>query len=687
MKIACRILVLEDNPGDLRLLREMLREADDFLFELRAVTRLMEALALLESTGFDLIVADLNVPDSRGLDTFNGLKDAAPEVPMILVTGERDRALALDAMANGAQDCLSKNELDSRSLVRSILYSLERNRGSAERRQLVAIIEATPDIIWTATPDGTLKFMNAAGRRLLPVGAEDADVNVLDLYTPQARRLVENEGIPEARVHGVWTGETVLRGRDNEEIIASEIIVAHRGPSGRLLYFSTIARDISERKRIEARLAHLARFDTLTDLPNRDLLLDRLEQAIQRARRHRRILAVLFLDLDDFKSVNDTLGHAAGDELLRSVADRLADTLRAEDTVARLGGDEFVVIVEELSGMEQLDTVLGKIEALFRVPFEINGSTIHATASVGATVYTLGDDDAATLLRQADAAMYQAKAAGRDTHRFYSHELQLRLEDRHALVQDLRGALSRQELFLVYQPEVRVRTGQIVAVEALLRWRHPARGLVMPNDFIPRAEETGLIVNIGAWVLDEACRQCREWRDAGLADARVAVNVSARQFRRGDMESAIAAALERHRLPPCSLDIEITEGLMMENLDAVATALRAVSALGVTLSVDDFGTGYSSLAYLRELPLNRLKIDRSFVRPLPADPDSAAIVRSIISLAHHLGLEVVAEGVENAAQLAFLQSEGCDLVQGYLFSRPIEAGFVGRYWKQGFPIP
>ncbi|MBX9964510.1 MAG: EAL domain-containing protein [Burkholderiales bacterium] len=683
-----RVLVLEDNPGDLRLLREMVADEGDMRFHLNAVSRLMEALEVLDDEPYDLILADLNVPDSNGLDTFQSLQKSAPDTPVILVTGNTDESTALAAVAHGAQDYLVKDGLDARALTRAMMYAVERNRVEQERRQLVAILEATTDVVWTITPDGRTRFLNQAGHAVLGLAPDIglAAVDLMEHFAPWAMRLVREEAIPCAIRDGVWLGETALIGPDRTEIPVSQIIIAHRSSSGRLLFLSSIARDIRERKKTEERLARLAQFDPLTGLPNRDLFRDRLTHAMQRARRHERLLALLFIDLDNFKDVNDTLGHSAGDQLLKEVGKRLERCLRAEDTVGRLGGDEFTVLIENLESIEQLQVVLDKLLRELSTGVPLAGTEVFVTASIGATLYPLGEADTETLLKQADAAMYQAKSSGRNNYQFYSHELQIRITQRLALANDLRRAVERRELTLEYQPQVDVMTGAVTCLEALVRWNHPRDGLISPRVFIPIAEQTGQIGALGDWVLRAACRQCALWRAAGHPHARVSVNVSARQFRLTNMVHIVRSALDDAHLDADALELEITEGLMMENLNAVEGVLRELREMGVTLAVDDFGTGYSSLAYLKHLPLHCLKIDQSFVRDLPSDSDSAAIARSILAMAHHLNLSVVAEGVETQEQYDFLVDEGCDAVQGFLFARPLSPLAVEAVLRSGLAL-
>jgi diguanylate cyclase (GGDEF)-like protein/PAS domain S-box-containing protein len=683
-----RVLVLEDNLGDLRLLREMIADAGEMRFRLSAFSRLMEALEVLDDEPYDLILADLNVPDSSGLGTFQSLQERAPDTPVILVTGNSDESIALAAVASGAQDYLVKDGLDARVLARAMMYAVERNRVEQERRQLVTILEATPDVVWTTSPDGQVRFLNRAGRAVLGLNsaANLGSIDVTEHFVPWAARLVRDQAIPSAIRDGVWLGETAFLGPDRAEIPMSQIIIAHRSNSGRLMFLSTIARDIRERKRSEERLARLARFDALTGLPNRDLFRDRLTQGMHRARRHNRLLALLFIDLDNFKDVNDTLGHSAGDQLLQEVGRRLSRCLRGQDTVGRLGGDEFTVLIEDLASIEPLQVVLDKLLHELAICVPLGGTEVFVTASIGVTLYPIGDADTEALLKQADAAMYQAKSHGRNNYQFYSHELQVRIARRLSLSNDMRRAVERGEFTLEYQPQVDVITGRVACVEALVRWNHPRDGLIAPADFIPIAEQTGQIGALGNWVLHAACRQCGQWRAGGFPEARVSVNVSARQFRLTNMVAVVGNALAEARLDAEALELEITEGLMMENLNAVEGVLRELKDMGVTIAVDDFGTGYSSLAYLKHLPLHCLKIDRSFVRDLPHDADSAAIARSILAMAHHLNLSVIAEGVETREQYDFLVNEGCDAVQGYLFARPLPAPAMEMLLRDGVAV-
>ena len=422
---------------------------------------------------------------------------------------------------------------------------------------------------------------------------------------------------------------------------------------------------------VNAQLQHVATHDSLTGLPNRLLLADRLNQAIAQAQRHQHLFAVFIVDLDRFKAINDSLGHLAGDAMLKEVARRLAAALRQADTLARMGGDEFVLILNEITRPEDIETIAAKVLAHITQPMKLSDLELHASASIGISIYPSDGGNPETLLQHADAAMYQAKKGGRNAYRLFTPEMNAFARERLELENGLRRALLHREFILHYQPKVDVRTGSIDSAEALIRWQHPTRGLIAPMDFIPLAEETGLIIPIGEWVLNEACRQAQSWRASGLRPLRVAVNLSAQQFRQKKLVDIVSAALRTAGLEPRYLELELTESTVMHDAEQSIEILRELSALGVRISVDDFGTGYSSLSYLRRLPLDKLKIDRTFIRELATSRDDAAIVRAIVSLAHNLRIKVIAEGVETPDQLVYLREAGCDQYQGYHYSAPV----------------
>jgi len=459
-----------------------------------------------------------------------------------------------------------------------------------------------------------------------------------------------------------------------------------KNAAGVLTHAVGIMTDVSDRRSFELQLAHQASHDALTGLPNRDLALDRLRQAVDLAARLERTVGVIVLDLDEFKVFNDTAGHAAGDSLLRQVSRRLRAAVRRGDTVARLGGDEFVVLCPNLCDEGELELVSERLVMALEPSFTIGEQSRYVTASLGVSAFPSDGDDPEDLLKSADIAMYRAKADGRNVVRRFAPEMNERLAARFSLDARLRDALENGEFELYYQPQIDARSGRVCAAEALIRWRHPERGLVPPLQFIPAAEETGLIVPIGRWALEEACRQNRAWQAAGLSNFPVAVNVSVAQFRRSDLVATVAEVLAETGLSPRMLELELTESIGIDNADAFISTLLDLRRLGVHIAIDDFGTGYSSLNYLRRLPVSRLKIDRTFVREVHTDPGDAGLARSIIAMAHNLGLAVVAEGVETETQAAFLRRNMCDILQGYLFARPMPARDLEAFLERAEPL-
>jgi diguanylate cyclase (GGDEF)-like protein len=558
-----RALLVEDNPADATLVKEMLRAQDSHWLELIHVERLAEAEERLKAGGIDVVLLDLLLPDGQGIETLKALRDAALEIPIVVLTGVQDEEAATQALQNGAQDYLVKGPDQGNPLLRSIRYAIER-------------------------------------------------------------------------------------------------------------------------KRMELRVRRLAHFDSVTGLPNRALFFDRLERALAQAKRNGRVLGVLFLDLDHFKAVNDSLGHSAGDRLLKDVADRLVGCLRGSDSVARLGGDEFAVILTEVVRGEDASAVGRRLMAALRPPFNVDGRELFSTVSIGASIFPHDGEDAETLLKNADTAMYRAKQEGRDGLQLYSPVMNVNAAKRLAMENALRHALQRDEFLLHYQPRVDLADGRIVGIGALLRWEHPDWGIVPPSEFVPLAEQSRLLLPIGEWVLRKACLQNQAWLRAGLGPLPIAVKVLGRQFTHHSFWSEATRVLKETRLDPRYLEFDLGEGSLKDAGEIAFLTLREFKEAGVRIVIDDFGIGHSPLRYLKRLPVDALKIHRSFIHELTRDSDDAALVGAIILMARDLGLKVIAEGVEEETQAAFLRKHGCDRMQGPYFCPPVPAEAMTQMLREGW---
>lgn len=547
----------------------------------------------------------------------------------------------------------------------------ERVEAEARLQQAATVFENTGEGVMITDPGGKILMVNRAFTQITGYGEDEVRGR-----TPAILRSGRHDAAffkrmwTQLRQEGLWQGE-ILNRRKNGEIFAEwQTISAVYDENRNVTHYVTVFADISDLKAARERLDFMAYHDPLTELPNRLLLNDRIQHAISRADRRRHSVAVLFLDLDRFKTINDSLGHPVGDALLQTIARELQDVVREEDTLARLGGDEFVLVLHEVDSREAVTGVADKVLGLFKGPFTVEGRELGVGVSIGISLYPQDGKDVTTLIRNADAAMYLAKEQGRNRYRFYTQELTLAANQRLELENDLRKALQRNELEVHYQPKVDLTDGTWVGAEALLRWPRREGGPVSPLVFIPVAEETGLIHELGAWVLRKACEQMRQWQDNGAPIRQVAVNVSSEQFLHGNIIAQVEEVLKDTGLSPSALELEVTEALFMEDTAQTVEIMNHLRQLGVSLAVDDFGTGYSSLGYLKRLPLNTLKIDASFVRDMIEDENDRAIADSVIALGHTLGMTVVAEGVENEQQAAALRQQGCDQAQGYLYSRP-----------------
>ena len=543
------VLLVEDNRIDAQLIRRLLRRVSSSYYRITHVRTLNDAVLSADELTPDVILADLNLPDSRGTDTVASLQTAYPNIPLIIVSAWEDEAVSLRSVKAGAQDYLVKGHIDGANLHRVIRYAIER-------------------------------------------------------------------------------------------------------------------------KRTELELVRLAQFDQLTGLPNRTLLRERVNHALARAMRSGSGVATLILDMDRFKEINDMLGHEVGDKLLIKAAKRIRANVRDQDTVARLGGDEFAVVLEGVSEAKEVLPVIERIVDSLREVTTVDGHEVNTSTSIGIAMYPENGSNLSELLRAADLAMYQAKSSGRACYQFFADAMQEEAQSRRALEWALRHAVEEHEFQLVYQPQICLRTGGVIGVEALIRWMHPTRGLLTPFHFIGALEEFGLINEVGEWVLQTACEQMRQWQALELQPMRISVNVSAQQFEDPLLIDKVRAALAKTELAPEFLELELTESCLMSDPAQAGALLRAIRDIGVRIAIDDFGTGYSSLTYLNEFPLNALKIDKSFVQSVESNDRGGPISNMIIGLGQNLGLEVIAEGVETPAQLAYMQEHGCDIAQGYLYSRP-----------------
>lgn len=560
----------------------------------------------------------------------------------------------------------------------------ERKKAEEELKRFKFMVENAGQEIYLVNPDGSFFYVNDTAAASLGYRVEELMALGIPGIDP-AYGPVYFTHLKELKERGLSRFETEHIAKDGRAI-PKEIRAVYL-PMGGREYVCAFAQDITERKEYEKRLEYLATHDELTGLANRTLMQDRLAQSMHYAQRSGRMVAVLLLDVDRFKLINDSLGHGVGDQLLQAVARRLKESVRDADTVARLGGDEFVVLLAEVADVDDVGLVANKILHRLAEPHLVAGRDITLTASCGISLYPKDSEDAAFLVRNADVSMYRAKREGGNCISFFAPEMNERILETLELEGALRSALERQEFFLLYQPKVDLSNGRIIGCEALIRWQHPQRGIISPGEFIPLAEETGLIVPMGTWVLQEACRQIHTWQAQGLPVVSLSVNISARQFRQKNLPQLVSNILKQAEIDPRTLMLELTESILMRNPEEAVHLMSNLKNLGIRLSLDDFGTGYSSLAYLSRFPFDQVKIDRSFVNGIAYDPDSATIAVSIIALAHRMGLKVVAEGVEDEAQLGYLQKHGCDEFQGFLFSRPVPADTFAEMLRSHKRLP
>ncbi|AAZ97222.1 Putative diguanylate cyclase/phosphodiesterase (GGDEF & EAL domains) with PAS/PAC sensor(s) and Response Regulator Receiver modulation [Thiobacillus denitrificans ATCC 25259] len=696
MAAATRILVADDEPTARLLMAAALEKAG---FEVAVAVDGDDALRQFRAQPSALVMLDVDMPGRNGYELCAILRrEFGDELPIVMVTAMDDNESIERAYEYGATDFIPK-PINWSLIGHRVKYLL---RASDALRELhaanarnAALLRAIPDLLFEVDVDGRYLSCHSSRKDLLVAPGESLIGRTIDDVLPPEAARICMAALHEANEAGLVTG------RQFELMLASgafwfELSVSRKSAEpGQKPTFVVLARNITERKAAEQKIYELAFFDSLTHLPNRQSFLERLAQDIRVAQREKQKLAVLFMDLDGFKGVNDTMGHDAGDLILQSAAERLRNSIRPGDSasrlaedgaqvgLARLGGDEFTAVIPGITHEEDALRVANRIREQMRTPFVLAGSEVVLTSSIGIAVFPHDGADAATLLKHADTAMYHAKSCGRDNCQFYSAALTQRAQQRLTLENNLRQALERGEFDLVYQPQIDVASGRIRSVEALIRWNHPAGGVIAPQDFIPLAEENGLIVPIGEWALRTAATDAARWQDGGRVC--VAVNLSPVQLRAADLVPTLVDILRETGLAPGLLELEVTEGALMEEREATHATLEALLAGGVQLALDDFGTGYSSLGYLKRVPLSNLKIDQSFVHGLPHDRENLAIVRTILALAKNLGFRTTAEGVETAEQATTLAGIGCDALQGFYFSRPLPAGAIPallqRRWR------
>jgi len=682
-----RLLLIEDSTSDSDLVLALL---EDELPQARVsvVANLEDAVSRLHEGRYDATLADLSLPDAEGLAVVRAVRAAHPETALLVLTGRVDGELALWALAEGAQDYLVKGQHDGPRLATALLHALQRQRAEQEAHRYLQLARGLLDALEAPTcavrADSDIVAVNEAWRGFMAAnGGRPESCGVGNNYLLACDRVAPDTADSLAATQVAEGLRTVLAGRldryqneypchgpDEERWFSVRIAPAEiDGMNGAVISHV----DVTEMHNVQQALAHQALHDGLTGLPNRSLLTDRLGQALSDSGRRGRGVGVSFLDLDHFKRVNDSLGHPAGDALLVQVAERLQGQVRASDTLSRFAGDEFVVVWRDLASAEEATVLSERLADSLKEPFVLGATSVSVTASVGVVVGGHPPASVEEVLLAADAAMYDAKRQGRGRVRVFSTELRLGVQERMATEVALRAAISRSELVLHYQPVIDLESGRPVAVEALARWQHPEQGLLGPDKFIPVAESSGLVVPLGRWALEQAC--CDAMALTGTAEGLdVAVNLSVRQLTQPDVLTHVRDALVHSGIDPQRLLLEVTESAVMEDQEAAAVALDALSHLGVRIAIDDFGTGYSSLLYLRRYPISALKLDRAFVSGIGASPDDEAICSSVVSLAHAVGATSIAEGVETPEQYAALRAFGCQQAQGFLWSAAVPIG-------------
>jgi len=699
------VLLIQNDSAEANAVRDALANSGDGSFRITWVRYCSEGLQALaqaksqasgDAERFASILVDLSLPDSSGIETFDRLFLAAPQIPMLILAAAQDEGIAKQAVQRGAQEYFLKGRLDAYSWPKAVTRMIERAANTEsmfqqnERAQIT--LNSIGDAVVSTDVAGNVTYLNVVAQTLTGWSQLEAaghpleDVlRIIDGTTRAQARNPMEFAIRENKTVSL-TPNCVLIRRDGAESPIEDSAAPIHDRHGQVTGAVMVFHDVSAARATTLRMAYLAQHDSLTDLPNRMLFNDRLTEAMTLASRYRRQLAVLFLDVDRFKHVNDSLGHDIGDRLLQSIAQRLLGCVRASDTVSRLGGDEFVILLSELTHAQDATVCADKILETLRAPHRIDEHDVQVTASIGIVTYPDDGTDCETLMKHADFAMYHAKDNGRDNRQYFRRDLNLRAVKRQSLEDSMRHALEREEFSVHYQPKVNLANGEIVGVEALIRWLHPKLGFVSPAEFIPIAEECGLMVPIGRWVLGQACHQAQAWQEIGLAPIRIAVNISAAELRARDFLRGVGVVLEETGLDPHLLELELTETFLVQDSTAMSAVLHDLKRLGLKLALDDFGTGYSSLNHLKRFPIDTLKIDRSFVRSITTNSDDAGIVCAVISMGKNLNMRVVAEGVETREQLTFLQDRECPFGQGYYFSQPLTGQACTQLLRRGIAV-
>jgi diguanylate cyclase (GGDEF)-like protein/PAS domain S-box-containing protein len=678
------VLLIEDDEDDYILTADLLAQVVGTKYSIAWVSSYAMGRTELLNGKHDVCLVDYRLGEGDGIQLIREAILSGCRVPMILLTGQEEREIDLWATEVGAADFLAKHRLDPQLLERSIRYAiahgqtLETLRESENRFR--SLVESANDAIVLTDQSGSIQSWNKSAQTIYSYSGDEIHGKPLSTLFTNTSDVSVTDGVsadPALMSQMLHSNNKAVnltgQRKDGTEFPLEISISSWQTAQG--TFYSGIIRDITDRKALEHQLTHQALHDPLTKLANRVLFRDRVEHAIHRSGRKQAAVTVMFLDLDNFKSVNDSLGHAAGDELLVAVTGRLESCLRSSDTPARLGGDEFAILVEDVVVADEVNAIAERIRSALHAPYTVCGTEVFISASIGIATSANDDQSPEELLRNADLAMYMSKANGKNRCTTYDDQMHDLLVKRVRLEADMRSAIEKKQFELYYQPIIDLHSEKVIAMEALVRWNHPEHGLIPPLDFIPLAEEIGLIVPLGTWILNEACRQASMWQiEHGLEGAlSVTVNVAGRQFQEEGLVEAVANALSESNLPAKSLILEITEGTMLLNTEATVVTLNALKTLGVGLAIDDFGTGYSSLSYLQRFPVDILKIDKSFVDRLAVGSEGAAVAKAIITMSETLNLKTIAEGIESLGQQAELKSLGCEFGQGYHFTKPLRA--------------